>query len=225
MQADGWISAPALPLFSLLDFTVVLHWRQEASSRADFMAASVGIRQEAEEGCQERWGYLFTPSLLPSLVFQLFMFVGLYPSLISVCLRWLCSPLYIPLILSAFWLSMTMCFSAQELKLKFLCILEQLGYICFILINCSNIKQFLKMFQPCMKINLSTLNKLQIFSWSWSCVVGVGKTDGSLDASTDETVWGIVFLVITHSLTQTYRHLFAPSTHHLWIRGVLPETL
>lgn len=61
MQADGWISAPALPLFSLLDSTAVLHPRQEARSRgADFMAASVGLDRELERGAK-RGGDTFHP--------------------------------------------------------------------------------------------------------------------------------------------------------------------
>lgn len=61
MQADGWISAPALPLFSLLESTVVLHPRQEARSRgADFMAASVGLDRKLERGAK-RGGDTFHP--------------------------------------------------------------------------------------------------------------------------------------------------------------------
>lgn len=61
MQADGWISAPALPLFSLLDSTAVSHPRQEARSRgADFMAASVGLDRELERGAK-RGGDTFHP--------------------------------------------------------------------------------------------------------------------------------------------------------------------
>lgn len=100
MQADEWISAAALPLFSLLDCTVVLHPRQEARSRGDdFMAASAGLDRKLERGAK-RCGDTF--HLFP------LTFAGVYArrvcgivslavlslSVLPFCLSPLRSPLY-----------------------------------------------------------------------------------------------------------------------------------
>lgn len=51
MQADGWISAPALPLFSLLDSAEGLHPKAGGKEQGSWFCGSFcRIRQEAGEG-------------------------------------------------------------------------------------------------------------------------------------------------------------------------------
>lgn len=70
MQADGWISGSALPLFSLLDSAAVSHPRREARGRgADFMAASVGLDKKLRRSAKRGGGTPF--ALFPLDIYAL----------------------------------------------------------------------------------------------------------------------------------------------------------
>lgn len=133
MRADGWISASALPLFSLPHSTVVLHPRQEARSRgADFMAASVGLDRKLERGAK-RGGDTFHPFPLtvPSvyalhvcgLVALAVLCLSVPPFLFQLmCIPLMSSPFFcLHSLYFTFWLRTTMRSNSRELKFSGFC--------------------------------------------------------------------------------------------------------
>lgn len=154
MQADGWISAPALPLFSLPDSTV-LHPRQEARSRgADFMAASVGLDKKLERGAK-RGGDTFHPlRLTVPGVCALHVCGRVSPAVL--CLSQMTSLVSVHpshdffLCLLTFYHHELQLWGAQTQVLRNIDGLHLFLLLEYFFVI---IKQFLKMLQPCVKLN------------------------------------------------------------------------